>query len=155
MTSPAKPPGPIGDDAHAEALLADAHAVRNHAHAPYSRFPVGAALRDAAGRTFAGCNVENASYGLTICAERVAMGSAVAAGAGDITHMAIVAAGNKPVTPCGACRQVLVELAPTATIYLQTADRKHSRTTTTAELLPGSFSREDLAAGTQERTPEA
>lgn len=92
-----------------EALLEAAWQVRDHAHAPYSRFAVGAALLANDGRVFTGCNVENLSFGLTQCAERVAVGSAVAAGAREFVAVAIVADTRVPVSPCGACRQVLAE----------------------------------------------
>ena len=92
------------------ALLTAARAVRRQAHAPYSRFQVGAAVLDDAGRIHAGCNVENASYGLTICAERNAVAAAVAAGARSLRAVAIVTRQrHPPATPCGACRQVLAE----------------------------------------------
>jgi cytidine deaminase len=92
------------------ALLAAARAVRRHAHAPYSRFLVGAAVLDDAGRIHAGCNVENASYGLTLCAERNAIAAAVAAGARSLRAAAVVTRErHPPATPCGACRQVLAE----------------------------------------------
>ena len=92
-------------------LLAAARAVRRNAHAPYSRFTVGAAVVDETGRIHVGCNVENASYGLTICAERNAVAAAVAAGAKSLRGVAIVSRLRyPPATPCGACRQVLAEL---------------------------------------------
>lgn len=90
-------------------LLASARDVMRHAHAPYSRYRVGAAVADTEGRIFAGCNVENASYGLTICAERVALGAAVAAGARHFTALAVTAAEGAAPLPCGACRQVMAE----------------------------------------------
>ena len=92
-----------------EKLLAEAWEVRERAHAPYSKFHVGAALLAADGRIFTGCNVENLSYGLTNCAERVAIGSAIAAGAREIVALAVVADTNEPISPCGACRQVMAE----------------------------------------------
>ncbi len=93
-------------------LIQAAIAVREHAHAPYSRFAVGAALRCADGTVFSGCNVENLSFGLTMCAERVAVGAAIAAGRRDFQCIAIVADTDEVISPCGACRQVLAEFHP-------------------------------------------
>lgn len=92
-----------------EKLVAAAWETRERAYAPYSKFHVGAALLAAGGRIFCGCNVENLSYGLTICAERVAIGSAIAAGAREFLALAVVADTNEPISPCGACRQVMAE----------------------------------------------
>lgn len=91
------------------ALLKAAASAAERAYAPYSRFSVGAALLAADGCVFVGCNVENASYGLTICAERSAVFSAVSAGVRDFSRIAIVASGTSMPYPCGACRQVLAE----------------------------------------------
>ena len=95
-----------------EDLLTEARAARDQAYAPYSRFAVGAALRAKSGRVFRGCNVENLSFGLTICAERSAVFAAIAAGEREFEAIGIVADSKEPVTPCGACRQVLAEFAP-------------------------------------------
>src|ERR1700760_1380000 len=92
-------------------LVTAARAARERAYAPYSRFQVGAALRTRSGRVFCGCNVENLSFGLTVCAERAAVFAAVAAGEADFEAIAVVADSVQPVTPCGACRQVLVEFS--------------------------------------------
>lgn len=83
--------------------------TRECAHAPYSHFFVGAAVIDADGRIFRGCNVENLSFGLTICAERVAISSAIAAGSKNLHAIVVVADTDTPVSPCGACRQVMAE----------------------------------------------
>jgi cytidine deaminase len=119
-------------------LLRAARDVRGRAHAPYSRLRVGAAVRDAAGRIHVGANVENASYGLTLCAERAALAAAVAAGAlaRGITHVAVVTSAGH--TPCGACRQVLRELAPDATVLIATPTGVVRRYRT-ADLLPDAF----------------
>jgi cytidine deaminase len=91
------------------ALIEAARAARLHAHAPFSRFLVGAALLGADGRVFTGCNVENATYGLTVCAERVAVFKAVSEGCRCFTRIAVVADTNDATPPCGACRQILWE----------------------------------------------
>lgn len=119
--------------------LADAAVkVRERAYARYSQFAVGAALYSASGQTFLGCNVENASYGLTICAERAAVFAAVAAGQREFTLLAIASSGG--VTPCGACRQVLAEFAPNLPILLiNTDDPNNIATTNLRDLLPHAF----------------
>lgn len=99
-------------------LLAAARAVQQHAYAPASRFRVGAAVRAKDGRVFVGCNVENASYGLTICAERAAVCAAVAAGARELDAVAIATDLGDPARPCGACRQVLAEFGPAMAVLL-------------------------------------
>ena len=97
-------------------LIAAATAVREKAFAPYSRFRVGAAVRGASGRIHAGCNVESASFGLTCCAERVAVFKAVSEGETAIEAVAIVTDVSPPAAPCGACRQVLYEFGPDAVV---------------------------------------
>lgn len=92
-----------------DALVTAARAAREHAVAPFSHFRVGAALATASGRIYTGCNVENASYGLTICAERVALVKALSEGEREFTALAVVADTEAPTPPCGACRQLLWE----------------------------------------------
>ncbi len=120
-----------------EALLFAARDAREKAYAPYSHFMVGAALDTGEGHVFLGCNVENASYGLTMCAERVAIGAAVTAGYRDFTTIAVAGPDGVVTSPCGACRQVLAEFNPNMTVVFTTPDGP--ATTTVAELLPHSF----------------
>jgi cytidine deaminase len=119
-----------------ENLLLMAWATREQAYAPYSRFAVGAALLAGDGRVFTGCNVENLSYGLTQCAERVAIGSAIAAGAGGFVQMVVVADTEVPISPCGACRQVMAEFGVPVVIL---ANRKQEIEFALEELLPRAF----------------
>jgi cytidine deaminase len=123
------------------ALLDLARATRERAYAPYSHFHVGAALQTRDGRQFPGCNVENAAYGLCNCAERTALFSAIAAGCkpGDFTALAVIADTPEPVTPCGACRQALVELCDGSMPVLLANLNGATRVTTVAALLPDSF----------------
>lgn len=118
-----------------EKWLAAAKSARERAYAPYSRFTVGAALVSAQGEIFTGCNVENLSFGLTLCAERVALGAAIAAGARRFQAIVIVADTREPVSPCGACRQVLAEFEPMLPVYLFTLAGETARFSLT-ELLP-------------------
>jgi cytidine deaminase len=120
-------------------------AVQKRAHAPYSRYHVGAALQVASGRVFAGCNVENASYGLSICAERNAIVQMVAAGERDPVALVVVTRGPIIGTPCGACRQTLAEFALELPIRLMTeGDVAGARTTTLGALLPEAFRADSL-----------
>ena len=99
----------MGSQIDWQALIEFALAARKHAYAPYSKFAVGAALVTESGEIFGGCNVENASLGLTMCAERVALFAAVSAGFREFAGMALATEAKNPVAPCGACRQVLAE----------------------------------------------
>jgi cytidine deaminase len=99
-------------------LINAALAVRDRAHAPFSGFRVGAAIEDETGRVFTGCNIENATYGLTVCAERVAVFKAISEGAGKLKRIAVVADTDTLTPPCGACRQILWEFCGDAELIL-------------------------------------
>lgn len=116
-------------------LISQAMQARRHAYAPYSMFPVGAAIECADGSVFSGCNVENLSFGLTMCAERVAVGAAVATGKTDFVRIAIVADTDEVISPCGACRQVLAEFHPSL-IILSANLRGGVQEFSLADLLP-------------------
>lgn len=121
----------------ADQLRAAAMAARAEAYCPYSGFAVGAALESDDGRVFSGCNVENASSGLTVCAERSALAAAVAAGARRFRRLVIVADGEPAVSPCGACRQVLAEFG--MDLMIESVGPNSARRWTLAELLPDAF----------------
>ena len=126
-------------------LEAKAKAAQQRAYAPYSKFKVGAALR-ASGQTFEGANIENASYGLAICAERTAMSAAVLAGARALEEVVVCTDVSPPSSPCGACRQFLNEFAADPTKVNVTAINPagERRSWTLAELLPDGFSGREL-----------
>jgi len=128
-------------------LFNQACAARGNAYAPYSGCLVGAAVQTATGGRYAGCNVENASYGGTICAERIAIGTAVAAeGAPVITAIMVVTDAETPWPPCGLCRQVIAEFGPECTVYA--ANLQGTVVTTPFEtLFPSAFLREHLGKG--------
>ena len=105
-------------------LIEAALKSRQNAYAPYSKFCVGAALLTRSGRVFCGANVENVSLGLTICAERVCVGAAIAAGETDFEMIAVAADSEVPIVPCGACRQVLAEFSPALEILTSTLNGK-------------------------------
>jgi cytidine deaminase len=118
-------------------LLEAARDVRLRAYAPYSNYQVGAAALGDDGHIYGGCNVENASYGLCMCAERVALGSAISSGCTKPSAIAVVTKDGG--SPCGACRQVMVELNPEMTVIISGIHDEQSRTTTAAALLPDYF----------------
>ena len=127
-----------------EDLVKVAALARQRAHAPYSKYRVGAAIRTARNKVHAGANVENASYGLTVCAERTAVFAAVNAGDTKLDAIAIVIDDERLPTPCGACRQVLAEFSPAMRVILATTGGLR-KATTLAELLPEPFLPENLA----------
>lgn len=124
-------------------LVRRAREVMRNAYAPYSNFRVGAAIEADDGSIHVGCNVENASYGLTICAERMAVGAAVAAGKRSLVRLAVASAVEPPATPCGACRQLLAEFG----LHLEiiAAGPSTERRWKLKELLPEAFTRDSLS----------
>ena len=139
--------GSTGDDIPFERLIQHAQAARQRAYAPYSNYSVGAAVLTSDGQIFDGCNIENAAYPASICAERVALTSAMAAGKRDFVAIAVVT--HDGGTPCGICRQVMAELGPTMTVYI--ADRHgHVRTSSVEKLLPDYFTGKSLQAATSD-----
>lgn len=126
-----------------ELLIEEAKKAREHARAEYSNFKVGAAVQASSGKIYHGCNIESSSYGLTMCAERVAIFNAISSGETEIKQIAIVTDTEKASSPCGACRQVLVDYALESNVYISncTGDRN---TTTAKALLPYYFSKVDL-----------
>jgi cytidine deaminase len=123
-------------------LVARAREAMRNAWAPYSKFRVGAAIEAADGRVFVGCNVESASYGLTICAERMALGAAVAAGARSLRRVVVTTEVEPPAAPCGACRQLLAEFG--LNLEVIAAGPTSERRWTLAALLPDAFTKESL-----------
>ena len=122
------------------ALLEHARMMQQRAFAPYSNFKVGACVQTSCGKLFGGCNIESASYGLTICAERVAIFNAIAQGYNSFTHLALVTTTG--AYPCGACRQIIYEFCPNASIIIATASSINYATS--KELLPHAFNNEKL-----------
>jgi cytidine deaminase len=116
-------------------LIEAARNVRKHAHAPYSKFAVGAAILTKSGKTFVGCNVENVSFRITLCAEQAAVAAAVANGETDFVTVAVVTDSKEPVMPCGACRQVLAEFNPAVRVISANLEGR-TETHSLSELLP-------------------
>lgn len=137
-------PGKISEHVRtAEELVELARQVRERAHAPFSNFKVGAVLETRDGRIFTGCNVENSSYGLSICAERVALFKAISEGVTEFARIAVIAdtPGGKPVRPCGACRQVISDLMGGEAEVVMANLRGEIETQQVKELLPAPFDR--------------
>lgn len=126
----------------ADRLIEAARAAQQHAYCPYSHYRVGAALETADGRVFTGSNVENASFGLTICAERSAVFSAVSAGARNFRRIVVATDSEPPGPPCGACRQVLAEFG--SELEVESVGPTQSKRWTVRELLPDAFTGELL-----------
>jgi len=134
-----------------ERLIVAARAASEHAHASYSRLRIGAALEVEGGAVYTGCNIENSSFGLTMCAERVALHCAIAHGARGLKRLVVYTAEAGPLSPCGACRQVLMEFAPRLPI-LSIGRGGLRREFELADLLPQAFG---WPAGEASRQPEA
>jgi cytidine deaminase len=124
-------------------LIAAARQAREHAHAPFSDFRVGAAVRTKSGRMFGGCNVENASYGLTICAERVAIFKAISEGEREFEAIAVVTDADALTPPCGACRQIIWEFCGNVPVILANLKGKIEREDS-SKLLPRPFDSSNL-----------
>ena len=151
MDSTSNGPRPALDAATALSLLQRAREARANAYAPYSNFPVGAALLAMDGRVFTGVNVENASYGLATCAERTAVAKAMSEGARDFQAIAVVGPEDTVACPpCGSCRQILHEVGPDLLVVMPGADGE-PRTVSLRELLPGAFGGERLGQRGSER----
>jgi len=135
---------PKPTDAAIRRLEKAARSAAARAYAPYSHFPVGAAVIAGSGRVYAGCNVENASFGLCNCAERTAIFTAVAAGESAIRAVAVYTPTPLPTAPCGACRQVIHEFGPEA-LVISVCDTKNRIDTRLTALLPGAFGPGDLS----------
>ena len=135
----------LTDDLRAK-LVRQAQAARQRAYAPYSLYPVGAALLTAGGRIYEGANVENAAYPVTMCAERVAVFKAVSAGEREFIAVAVVTANGG--SPCGSCRQVLAEFGLDTAVLIADKDGQVVLETTVGELLPGAFRPDDLVRET-------
>lgn len=130
-------------------LLEEARAALEAAYAPYSGYRVGAVLEAVDGRRFSGCNVENASLPVTMCAERVALGAAVCAGARSFSRLALCVSGDRPASPCGMCRQALVEFGSDLRVLSAGAGGTPQASWSLEELLPERFGGENLVTGSR------
>lgn len=132
------------DEQRRQTLIKEATDMLDKAYVPYSKFPVGAALSTKDGQVFTGCNIENASYPLTNCAERTAMFKAVSEGQRSFDYLVVTGNTEGPISPCGACRQVLVEFCEPDMPVLLTNKKGKVKETTVSELLPGAFQSGDM-----------
>ena len=139
---PQSPPRSLSEDD--QKLVEHALEVRKHASAPYSNFPVGAALLDSTGKVWSGCNVESSSYGLSCCAERTALFKAISEGVRSFNRIAVVAGGHGLATPCGACRQVLHDYAPTLDVVLYNPESGECDCRPLSDFLPFPFDEGNL-----------
>ncbi|PEZ04795.1 cytidine deaminase [Bacillus sp. AFS018417] len=124
--------------------IEEATKMLSKAYIPYSKFPVGAALVTKDGKIYTGCNIENASYGLCNCAERTAIFKAVSEGERDFSYLVITGKTDGPISPCGACRQVIAEFCDPQMPVLLTNQKGDEKEVTVESLLPGGFSIDDL-----------
>ena len=124
--------------------IEEANKMLSKAYIPYSKFPVGAALVTKEGKIYTGCNIENASYGLCNCTERTAIFKAVSEGERDFSYLVITGETDGPISPCGACRQVIAEFCDPKMPVLLTNVKGDEKEVTVEQLLPGAFSIEDL-----------
>ncbi|HDR4439080.1 cytidine deaminase [Bacillus cereus] len=124
--------------------IEEANKMLSKAYIPYSKFPVGAALVTKEGKIYTGCNIENASYGLCNCAERTAIFKAVSEGERDFSYLVIIGETDGPISPCGACRQVIAEFCDPKMPVLLTNVKGDEKEVTVEQLLPGAFTNDDL-----------
>ncbi|HDX9490712.1 cytidine deaminase [Bacillus thuringiensis] len=124
--------------------IEEANKMLSKAYIPYSKFPVGAALVTKEGKIYTGCNIENASYGLCNCAERTAIFKAVSEGERDFSYLVITGETDGPISPCGACRQVIAEFCDSKMPVLLTNVKGDEKEVTVEQLLPGAFTNDDL-----------
>jgi len=134
----------LRDSDRSKPLVEAAALARKNAYSPYSGVKIGAAVLTKKGRVYSGCNVENSSYGLSCCAERTAIFNAVSEGHRDIEAIAVVGESEEFTSPCGACRQVMIEFNPRMKVFRRGADG-YSEDTTAGELLPSHFNPEGLS----------
>lgn len=132
------------DEQVTKQLIEEATGMLENAHVPYSKFPVGASLITEEGTIYSGCNIENASYGLSNCAERTAIFKAVSEGKKSFKKLVVTGKTSGPISPCGACRQVMVEFCEPDMPVLLTNTNGDKYETTVKELLPGAFQSEDM-----------